>query len=587
MKTQNFYGLEVLPMFLKISTEQLEESRNQLANFEACKLKPHILDNEILDKTIKAYTAQQETCPCVLNQCIKWRKEERLTSQQKTSIDKLEQITQELIKLNQQIVFLAKEFKPHSIDSILAKSDMAVALDFLAQKDFLSMERKSKKKEAPKEDRFLPPNVTSYQLEIENGVAYVFRDADIGELGQMLISELNGETHISCEVAGHPDDPMTQKRQAILEPITEKITQALQNKVSGGFHEIPTVNEVHKSSKMVVESKAITCHKCDAPVALLIFANDANTKDRLEDYARMMYSKIVEMDLPTWIIGEQIGITETEGTALILKIWPTREEARMIKSSELNPVHDELQANHCKGADAKTINPLNHIDIQSLEDLVSIESDTMRTLQSIIKVMDEYFADHGISLPSESSIACCALLLGFLLKESVVKSDIPLMKMFVVELFGKTLMEAYPAFFESKIHSPLPKEERIKNLELLRESLEPSSIIFQTMKLGKDVTENLSSFGGRIRPDRVKYVDLLHKNFEQFLPLFKKKMKENYQSLQYYCDEPRIYFIKQVTVQMGWLAGYLSYLHHTDGSEYLMYALPCMDVVLDHHGKKK
>ncbi len=287
MKSQNFYGLEVLPMLLKSSKEQLQEALTQLANFESCKLKPHILDDATLDRTIKAYISQQEACPCFINQCTKWRKEEQLTAQQKTSIDELEKSIQELIQVSQQIIFLAKEFKPHSIDSILAKSDMAVALDFLAQKDFLSMERKSKKREAPKEDRFLPPNVTSYQLEIENGVAYVFRDVDIGELGQMVISELNGETHISCEVAGHPDDPMTQKRQAILEPITEKITQALQNTVSGGFHEIPTVNEVHKSSKMAVESKAMTCHKCDTPVAFLIFANDANTKDRLEDYVRM------------------------------------------------------------------------------------------------------------------------------------------------------------------------------------------------------------------------------------------------------------------------------------------------------------
>ena len=59
-------------------------------------------------------------------------------------------------------------------------------------------------------------------------------------------------------------------------------------------------------------------------VAMLIYADDAKTPDRLEDYARLMYPTYSRVNLPTWVIGTPFGNTP-ESPAYILKVWPERE----------------------------------------------------------------------------------------------------------------------------------------------------------------------------------------------------------------------------------------------------------------------
>ncbi len=59
--------------------------------------------------------------------------------------------------------------------------------------------------------------------------------------------------------------------------------------------------------KTLVKSQIMQCVKCDAHIAMLIFADNAWTLDRLEDYAQMMYPNYSEMGLPTWIIGSPLN----------------------------------------------------------------------------------------------------------------------------------------------------------------------------------------------------------------------------------------------------------------------------------------
>ncbi|MEW5804490.1 MAG: hypothetical protein AB1847_20545 [bacterium] len=42
-------------------------------------------------------------------------------------------------------------------------------------------------------------------------------------------------------------------------------------------------------------------------MAMLIYADDARTPDRLEDYARLMYPTHSRVNLPTWVIGASSG----------------------------------------------------------------------------------------------------------------------------------------------------------------------------------------------------------------------------------------------------------------------------------------
>ena len=66
----------------------------------------------------------------------------------------------------------------------------------------------------------LPDDISYYQEQLPNGVAFNFRHSLLGDLGRILLQDrADGQTQILCEVVGDPDDPMTAQRAAILEPI--------------------------------------------------------------------------------------------------------------------------------------------------------------------------------------------------------------------------------------------------------------------------------------------------------------------------------------------------------------------------------
>ena len=91
------------------------------------------------------------------------------------------------------------------------------------------------------------------------------------------------------------------------------------------------------------------CERCGANVALLIFADDAADRGGLEDYARLMYPKVVELNVPTWVIGPPIESEPSpESPADILKIWPEREAIRQLRPDEFNPIIEALATTHCR-----------------------------------------------------------------------------------------------------------------------------------------------------------------------------------------------------------------------------------------------
>src|SRR5436305_9646398 len=66
----------------------------------------------------------------------------------------------------------------------------------------------------------LPLGVSMQQEPIPAGSAYVFRHAELGLLGRLVLQSLpSGYCQILCEVAGDPADPMTAKRWQVLEPV--------------------------------------------------------------------------------------------------------------------------------------------------------------------------------------------------------------------------------------------------------------------------------------------------------------------------------------------------------------------------------
>ncbi|UQW71917.1 hypothetical protein [Pseudomonas avellanae] len=84
-------------------------------------------------------------------------------------------------------------------------------------------------------DFWLPPNISVTRQPLPEGMVYAFRDIDMGELGRLVIeSTVDGETRISSEVAGDPQDPMTAQRLKVFEPISEALTHRLETTLGRG-----------------------------------------------------------------------------------------------------------------------------------------------------------------------------------------------------------------------------------------------------------------------------------------------------------------------------------------------------------------
>ena len=197
----------------------------------------------------------------------------------------------------------------------------------------------------------LPPDVSFRKERLSYGWAYVFRHTQLGNLGRIVLQgRPDGRTHLICEVAGDPADPMTEKRATIFKPLGLELARQF-DRVTGGTGNETWVDPPPRPPEPQerITSKLTQCEACGDSVALLIFAEQATDPGSLEDYARLMYPKIAELDVPTWVIGPMIGDgPPPERPADTLKVWPERELVRRLRPDEFNPILEQLAMNHCR-----------------------------------------------------------------------------------------------------------------------------------------------------------------------------------------------------------------------------------------------
>ncbi|MEM9090826.1 MAG: hypothetical protein AAGC93_19020 [Cyanobacteria bacterium P01_F01_bin.53] len=200
----------------------------------------------------------------------------------------------------------------------------------------------------------LPPEITFKQQTLESGIAYLFRHQTLGELGRIVVLQdiPGGLCHISSEVAGDPADPITDTRLKLFKPLSEKLTAALEAGLAarGGGPSIeidPALAPPTPGSDEIVESNLIPCDRCGEIAAHLVFAHEAEDVGGLEDYARKMYSKIRELNVPTWIIGPPLGIAGHDTPSLVMKVWPERLPVQTMTPNCFNADLDALLERHC------------------------------------------------------------------------------------------------------------------------------------------------------------------------------------------------------------------------------------------------
>ena len=98
--------ISMLPVFTEMVDGMLHESVVQLNNLTQIKDKPHILDDETLQRIFKLYTDQLEDHWLFTQQFKRWLSED-ITPQERHEVERLNQQSHKLEQTNKQILELA------------------------------------------------------------------------------------------------------------------------------------------------------------------------------------------------------------------------------------------------------------------------------------------------------------------------------------------------------------------------------------------------------------------------------------------------------------------------------------------------
>ena len=140
----------------------------------------------------------------------------------------------------------------------------------------------------------------------------------------------------------------------------------------------------------------------------------------------------------------------------------------------------------------------------------------------------------------------------------------------------------------SKFHHYLSNSNS-HNQSLLLDRLKedtPGSIVVQTLRLARtimDMMENLSNSRGNLSKKQEDLICPQNEFFAFLIPL----VNEQHEKWQEDLDGVSInHAINQLTIQIGWLIGYFSYLDRSPNTNsYLEYCLPCIPLYMDYTSK--
>jgi len=131
--TPHWQPISALPTIAFIIGEMLHETQEQYETLLEAREKPHVLDDYTVDRVHSAYTTQLEDVSLFDEQLARWKKGQ-LSSSQRQEVERLIKQAEELRKGCLQILSLAAELKKGTINRILEKSDIELALDVLTGK---------------------------------------------------------------------------------------------------------------------------------------------------------------------------------------------------------------------------------------------------------------------------------------------------------------------------------------------------------------------------------------------------------------------------------------------------------------------
>ena len=129
----NWQPISALPAIATALDEMLETAHEQQANLQQVQERPYLLDDQTVTRLSRAYSQQGDDLWLFAEQLRRWQAE-KLTAAQRQEVTRLEGQLEQLRLQIESILSLAEELKSGTIESLLGKSDVDIALDVLSGK---------------------------------------------------------------------------------------------------------------------------------------------------------------------------------------------------------------------------------------------------------------------------------------------------------------------------------------------------------------------------------------------------------------------------------------------------------------------
>ena len=120
-------------MLSDMLSAQVEEVDTQLESLRAARARPHVLDDYTVGRVLKVYGEQQDFLWVYEAQVERWQQESLSATQRQQTEQMAQQLTQLKPKLKE-ILAISEDLKDKTIESVLGKSDLEVAIDMLSGK---------------------------------------------------------------------------------------------------------------------------------------------------------------------------------------------------------------------------------------------------------------------------------------------------------------------------------------------------------------------------------------------------------------------------------------------------------------------
>lgn len=125
----NWQPISQLPLLASMVDSVLENTEEQYQTFSEVKDRPHVLDDDIVNRAIKLYQAQIDDVWFYEEQFTRWQAGP-LTENQRQEVNRLNAQLPRIKELSQAILELMDEMKDGTINRIMEKSDLELGLEF-------------------------------------------------------------------------------------------------------------------------------------------------------------------------------------------------------------------------------------------------------------------------------------------------------------------------------------------------------------------------------------------------------------------------------------------------------------------------